>query len=72
MDLRVPSGGTAAGVVAVIPAGYKLQPPLVELIATGEIRVDAQITLIGEEEHSGEEVSVSVTLPVQCADWVDR
>ncbi len=72
LHLRVVTGATATGEVTVIPAGYKVVAPLLALNDGGEIRVNAQLTLRGKEEDSGEEVVATAVLPVHCANWGDR
>lgn len=69
---RVLSGTTSSTEIAVVPAAYKITDPLVSLLSGGEIRLDAEITLIGEEEDSGDEVTVKATIPVHCANWGDE
>ena len=72
MHLRVPSGSTVQGEIVVVPASYKTSPPLSMIYELGlEILLEADITLIGEEQDSGEEVTATCTLPIHCADWVD-
>jgi hypothetical protein len=71
LHLRVASGGTASGVVTIVPAGYKGMPPLVLLRDGGEMLFAAEVTLIGTEEDSGDEVRAEATIPVHCANWVD-
>jgi hypothetical protein len=72
MHSRILSGSTSSTEVTVVPAAYKITPPLVTLLSGGEIRVNAEITLIGEEEDSGDQVTVKATLPVHCANWGDE
>lgn len=71
MHLRVTSGSTATGEVTVIPAAYKFVPPLRPLRDGGELRFMAEVTLVGEEEDSQDEVIVRAILPVHCANWGD-
>ena len=71
IQLRVVSGSSATGIVTIVPAGYKAMPPLLVLRNGGEMRFAAEVTLIGAEEDSGEEVKAVATIPVHCANWVD-
>lgn len=71
MHLRVASGATATGIVTIVPAGYKTMPPLQLLLNGGELRFMAEVTLIGTEEDSNDEVRAVATVPVHCANWVD-
>lgn len=73
MHLRVPSGRTVQGEILVVPAAYKIEPPLLNILENGgEIRLDAHITLVGEEEDSNDEVIATAVLPVHCANWADE
>ena len=73
LHLRVPSGSTVQGEILVVPAAYKIAPPLFNILQDGgEIRLEAHITLIGEEEDSHDEVIVTAILPVHCANWADE
>lgn len=73
LHLRVPSGVSKQGTIVIVPASYKLAPPLLTIWQLGEeLRLDADITLFGEESDSEEEVIVEATLPVHCADWADE
>lgn len=72
MHLRVLSGSTGTGEITVIPASYKTVPPLRQLREGGEIRFMAEVTLVGEEEDSRDEVVVRAILPVHCANWGDK
>ena len=72
MHCRVPSGTSKQCEIVVIPASYKTAPPLLTVLQMGEeLRLEADITLIGEEATSKEEVRATATLPVHCADWAD-
>jgi hypothetical protein len=73
MHLWVDSGSSAQGEIVLVPASYKTVPPLSTIFQMGEeIRLEADIKLIGEEQDSGEEITVTGTLPIDCADWVDE
>ncbi len=70
--LRVPSGSAATGEVTVVPASYKMVPPLSTLAGEqSELLFTAKILLIGVEEDSQDEVIVEVGLPVNAANWGD-
>lgn len=72
MHLRVPTQTSGQGEITVIPAAYKITPPLSTILTQGgEIRLVANITLIGTEEDSNDEVIVEGTLPVHIANWGD-
>ncbi len=71
IHLRVASGATGTGIVTIIPAGYKTMPPLLVLRAGGEMRFTAEVTLIGTEEDSDDEVRATASFPVHCANWTD-
>ncbi len=71
MYLRVPSGTTANGVVTIVPAGYKEIPPLLALRTGGEMLFTAEVTLIGTEEDSDDEVRATAVVPVHVANWTD-
>jgi len=73
LHLRVPAGTSKQGEIVIVPASYKTAPPLLTIRQLQEeIRLEADITFIGEEEDSEEEVRVTATLPVHCADWADE
>lgn len=72
MYLRVPTGSSVSGEITIVPAAYKTIPPLVGLRQGGEILLNAELTLIGEEEDSHDEVVVTGVLPVHCANWGDK
>jgi hypothetical protein len=72
MYLRVPSGGSATGEITIVPVSYKTVEPLLGLRTGGEIRINAEVTLIGEEEDSQNEVVAKAVLPVHCANWADK
>jgi hypothetical protein len=72
IHLRIASGATGTGIVTVVPAGYKVMPPLSPLRTGGELRFSAEITLIGYEEDSNDEVRAVATMPVHCANWTDE
>lgn len=71
IHLRVATGSTGSGEVTIVPAGYKTVPPLLALRDGGEIRLNAEVTLIGEEDDSREEIRAIAILPVHCANWAD-
>jgi hypothetical protein len=72
--LRVPSGGSASASVVVIPASYKVSPPLDAIIvgSIGEYRLNASVTLFGYEEDSEDPITATGTLAVNVADWMDE
>lgn len=72
MYLRVPTGSTVSGEITIVPVAYKTVPPLYGLRQGGEILLNAEVTLIGEEEDSHDEVVVKGVLPVHCANWGDK
>jgi hypothetical protein len=71
IHLRIASGATGTGIVTVVPAGYKTMPPLSPLVNGGELRFTAEVTLIGTEEDSNDEVRAMASMPVHCANWTD-
>jgi hypothetical protein len=71
IHLRVASGATGTGIVTIVPAGYKEMPPLIVLRGGGEMRFSAEVTLIGREEDSDDEVRATAVIPVHCANWTD-
>jgi len=71
IHLRVLSGGTGTGIVTVVPAGYKSMPPLLALRTGGEMFFECEVTLIGTEEDSKDEVRAIASIPVHCANWAD-
>jgi hypothetical protein len=72
MHLRVPTGTSSQGEIVVVPVVYKITAPLVNLLTQGgEIRLVANITLIGKEDDSNSEVIVEGSLPVHVANWGD-
>jgi hypothetical protein len=72
MHLRVTSGAAATGEITIVPAAYKVVPPLLGLRQGGEILLNAEIKLIGVEEDSQNEIVARATLPVHCANWGDK
>jgi hypothetical protein len=52
-----------------VPAGHKVQPPLVSLRRGGEIQAAAHLTLFGHEGSSGQAVKVETVFPVNFANW---
>jgi hypothetical protein len=72
MYLRVPSASVVTGEITIVPVAYKTVPPLIGLRQGGEILLNAEVTLIGEEEDSHAEVLVNGVLPVHCANWGDK
>jgi hypothetical protein len=71
LHLKVNSGASATGEVTIVPASYKTVLPLIALRQGGEILLNAEVTLYGEEEDSHDEVIVKGILPVHCANWGD-
>ena len=72
MYLKVAAGATVTGEVTIVPVAYKIVPPLSTLRQGGEILLNSQITLYGEEQDSGQEVVAKGVLPVHCANWGDE
>ncbi len=72
MYLRAPSGSAVTGEITIVPVAYKTVSPLLGLRPGGEILLNAEITLIGQEEDSHDEIIVKGVLPVHCANWGDK
>jgi hypothetical protein len=72
MYLRAPSGSTVTGEITIVPLAYKSVAPLLGLRQGGEILLNAEVTLIGEEDDSHDEITVKAVLPVHCANWEDK
>jgi len=67
----VPINTNFRGFLTIVPAGLKMQTPLIALQSGGEIHASAVITFYAREANSGNETTFETRVPVNFANWVD-
>jgi hypothetical protein len=71
MNVVVPVYGEASAFVLVISGNQKIISPIVDLRMGGEYNADCTITFHGQEETSGEKITLTRGLTVRIADFAD-
>jgi len=70
--LVVPTGSTVTGSLVLLPASYKIAPPLDVLVNGGEIHLNADVVLFGVEADSDTRTTTHASISINVANWADK